>query len=148
VFSGLNASSLCAVIKQVCAINSNIYLYSMGVLKINHNHQTEKHIMKKLLISTIITAGILLAGNAQASNIDSVVESKLVKVCEAIKSDSLIKVNAAVRKSGIAMKQIANSLMCNGNDPVSFALANDAEKTAKYMAKKSHVNFEALVAKL
>jgi hypothetical protein len=46
------------------------------------------------------------------------------------------------------MKHIANSLVCNGNDPVSFALANDAEKTAKYMAKKSQVNSEALVAKL
>ena len=104
--------------------------------------------MKKLLISTIITTGILLAGNAQASNIDSVVEGKLVKVCEAIKSDSPIKVKAAVRNSGVAMKQISNNLVCNGVDPVSFALANDAEKTAKYLAQKSQVNYEELVAKL
>jgi hypothetical protein len=104
--------------------------------------------MKKLLISTIITAGILLAGSAQASNIDSVVEGKLVKVCEAIKSDSPIKVKAAVLKSGVDMKQIANSLVCNGVDPVSFALANDAEKTAEYMAQKSNVNYDELVAKL
>ena len=104
--------------------------------------------MKKLLLSSIITAGILLAGNAQASNIDSVVEGKLVKVCEAIKSDSLINVNIAVRNSGVAMKQISNSLVCNGVDPVSFALANDAEKTAKYLAQKSNVNYAELVAKL
>ena len=104
--------------------------------------------MKKLLLSTIISAGLLLAGNAQASNIDSVVEGKLIKVCEAIKSDSPIKVNAAVRNSGIAMKQIASSLVCNGFDPVSFALINDAEKTAKYMAKNSRVNNQELVAKL
>jgi hypothetical protein len=104
--------------------------------------------MKKLLISSIITAGILLAGNAQASNIDPVVEGKLVKVCEAIKSDSLIKMKTAVRNSGVDMKQIANGLVCNGADPVSFALANDAEKTAKYIAKKSNINYEELVAKL
>ena len=104
--------------------------------------------MKKLLISSIITAGILLAGNAQASNIDPIVESKLVKVCEAIKSDSLIKMKTAVRNSGVDMKQIANGLVCNGADPVSFALANDAEKTAKYIAKKSNINYEELVAKL
>ena len=104
--------------------------------------------MNKLLISTIITAGFLLAGNAQASNMDSVVESKLVKVCEAIKSDSLINVNSAVLKSGVDIKTIANSLVCNGVDPVSFALANDAEKTAEYMAQKSQVNYEELVAKL
>jgi hypothetical protein len=104
--------------------------------------------MKKTLISTIITAGILLAGNAQASNIDSVVEGKLIKVCEAIKSDSLIHVNTAVRNSGIAMTLIANSLVCNGYDPVSFALANDAKKTAKYMAKNSNGKHQALLAKL
>jgi hypothetical protein len=104
--------------------------------------------MKKVLISSIITAGILLAGNAQASNIDVVIESKLVKVCEAIKSDSLIKVHVAVRESRIHIRKIANDLVCNGFDPVSYALANDAEKTAKYMAQKSNINGQDFLAKL
>jgi hypothetical protein len=104
--------------------------------------------MKKLLMSSIITAGILLAGNAQANYIDPATEGKLVKVCEAIKSDSLVKVNAAVRDSGIGINKIANSLVCNGADPVSFALANDAEKIAKYMAKKSNGNHQEFLAKL
>ncbi|MFT4994090.1 MAG: hypothetical protein ACI965_001112 [Paraglaciecola sp.] len=104
--------------------------------------------MKKILISTIITTGILLAGNAQANYISPVTESKLVKVCEAIKSDRLIKVNIAVKNSGISMKKIANDLLCNGVDPVSFALANDAQKTAKYMAKRSNTNSQKSLAKL
>ena len=104
--------------------------------------------MKKLLLSSIITAGILLAGNAQASYIDTVTESKLVKVCEAIKSDSIFKLNTAVRDSGVGMTQIANGLVCNGTDPVSFALANDADKTARYMAKKSNVKHQEFLAKL
>jgi hypothetical protein len=104
--------------------------------------------MKKVLISTIISAGILLAGNAQASNIDTVVEGKLVKVCEAIKSDRVIKVNIAIRDSGMGVKQIANGLICNGYDPVSFALINNAEKTAKFMAKRSNVNHQELMANL
>ncbi|WP_198556614.1 DUF3718 domain-containing protein [Paraglaciecola sp. MB-3u-78] len=104
--------------------------------------------MKKVIISTIITAGILLAGSAQANYIDPVTESKLVKVCEAIKSDRLIKVNVAVKNSGVSIKQIANGLVCNGLDPVSFALANDAQKTAKFMAKRSNVNGQEFLAKL
>ncbi|MFT5840358.1 MAG: sortase (surface protein transpeptidase) [Flavobacteriales bacterium] len=104
--------------------------------------------MNKLLISTIITAGILLAGNAQASKIDTVTENNLIKVCEAIKSDSLIKVKVAVQESGINIRKIANGLVCNGFDPVSFALTHNAEKTAKYMANKSNVNHQELVAKL
>lgn len=104
--------------------------------------------MKKVIISSILTAGILLAGSAQANYIEPAIESKLVKVCEALKSDSLIKLSVAVRNSGVGMKQIANGLVCNGADPVSFALANDAEKTARYIAKKSTLNHQELVAKL
>jgi hypothetical protein len=104
--------------------------------------------MKKLLLSTIITAGILLAGNAQAKYIDPVTESKLVKVCEAIKSDNTLKLHTAIRDSGIRTKKISNGLVCNGYDPVSFAIANDAKNTAKYMAKKGNVNYQELVAKL
>ncbi|MFT7009195.1 MAG: hypothetical protein ACJAXJ_003743 [Colwellia sp.] len=95
-----------------------------------------------------MTAGILLAGSAQANYIDPVTESKLVKVCEAIKSDRLIKVNIAIKNSGVSIKQIANGLVCNGLDPVSFALANDAQKTAKFMAKRSNVNGQEFLAKL
>jgi hypothetical protein len=117
----------------------------------NSKLNTTQHIgkiMTKLLISTIITAGILLAGNVQASNMDSVTEGNLVKICNAIKNDSLIKVKVAVQESGISMREIADGLVCNGVDPVSFALANDAEKTAKYMANKSSVNQQEFVAKL
>ena len=104
--------------------------------------------MKKILISTIITAGMFLAGNAQASNMNSVTEGNLVKVCNAIKSDSLIKVKVAVQESGVSIREIADGLVCNGIDPVSFALANDAEKIAKYMSKKSNINHQGFVAKL
>jgi hypothetical protein len=38
--------------------------------------------------------------------------------------------------------------VCNGDDTVNFALANDAEKTAKYMAQISNVNDQTLLAKL
>jgi len=124
----------------------------MCVLEIKHSYPTllniEKRIMKKLLISSIITAGILLAGSAQASYIDPVTEGNLIKVCKAIKSDSLIKVKVAVKHSGISIREIADGLVCNGVDPVSFALANDAAKTAKYMASRSKVNRQDLVAKL
>ena len=104
--------------------------------------------MKKVIFSSIITAGILLAGSTQAKVIDPATESNLVEVCEAIKSDSVIKLNVAIRDSGLGMKQIAKGLVCNGYDPVNFALANDATKTAQYMAKKSTDKNQEMVAKL
>jgi len=44
-----------------------------------------------------------------------------------------------------ASKKISSGLVCNGYTPVTFAMVNDAKKTAKYLAKKSNI---ALVAAL
>jgi hypothetical protein len=38
--------------------------------------------------------------------------------------------------------------VCNGVDPVSFALANDSVRAAKYMAQRSTVNGQEFLAKL
>ena len=104
--------------------------------------------MKKIIIGSIITAGILLAGNAQAKYIDKSTEADLVKICEAIKSDSKIRVHRAIKNSGIKVKEISKGLICNGYDPVTFAMVNNAQETAKFMARKGGVDYEALLVKL
>lgn len=104
--------------------------------------------MKKIIIGSIISAGILLASSAQAKYIDERTEVHLVKICEAIKSDSKIKLHIAIRDSGINSKEISKGLVCNGYDPVTFAIVSKAENTAKYMARKANVDYDALLAKL
>lgn len=104
--------------------------------------------MNKIIIGSIITAAILLAGNAQAKYIDKDTEAHLIKICEAIKSDSKIKLHIAIRDSSISAKAISEGLVCNGYDPVTFAIVNKAENTAKFMARKGNVDYEALLAKL
>ena len=104
--------------------------------------------MKKIIIGSVLTAGILLAGSVQASSIDKSVEAHLVKICEAIKSNSKHKVYRAIKSSGIQAKVVSKGLVCNGYDPVTFAMVNNAQNTAKFMASKSGVDYEALLAKL
>ena len=104
--------------------------------------------MKRIIIGSILTAGILLAGSAQANPIDKGTEAHLVKICKAIKSDSKIKLHVAIRNSGIKSKAISKGLVCNGYDPVTFAIVNKAQNTAKFMARKSGVDYKALLAKL
>jgi len=104
--------------------------------------------MKKIIIGSIITAGILLAGSAQAKYIDKNIEANLVKICEAIKSNSKIKLHLAIKDSGIKAREISKGLVCNGYDPVTFAMISNAQNTAKYMARKGGVDYEALLAKL
>ena len=104
--------------------------------------------MKKIIIGSILTVSILLAGSAQANYIDKGTEANLVKICEAIKSESNIRLHIAIRNSGIKTKAISEGLVCNGYDPVTFAIVNKAQNTAKFMARKSGVDYEALLAKL
>ena len=104
--------------------------------------------MKKIIIGSIITAGILLTGSAQANTIDKNTEAHLVKICEAIKSDNKLNVHRAIRNSGIKAKAISEGLVCNGYDPVTFAIVNNAQNTAQYIARKGGVDYEALLAKL
>lgn len=104
--------------------------------------------MKKIIVGVILTLGILVAGSAQAKHIDKNTEANLVKICGAIKSDSKIKLHTAIRYSGIKAKEIIEGLVCNGYDPVSFAMVNNAQNTARYMAIKSANDYSALLTNL
>jgi hypothetical protein len=104
--------------------------------------------MNKIIIGSILTAGILLAGNAQANYIDKGTEAHLIKICEAIKSDNKLKLHRAIRNSGIKTRMVSEGLVCNGYDPVTFAIVSNAQNTGQYLARKSGVNYEVLLTKL
>ena len=104
--------------------------------------------MKKLILATIVSSGLFLAGTAQAQYISHDTELSLIKICNAIKSDNKQKLHRAIKKSGVPAKSIAKGLVCNGHDPVSFALANKAVNTARVMARTGGKDFDALLAKL
>ena len=104
--------------------------------------------MKKVILVSILSVGVLLASSAQANYIDPVTERSLVKICEALKSNSKIRLHRAIKNSRLSYKTVAKGLVCNDQDPVSFALNNDSAKTAKIMAKRAHIDYEALLAKL
>ena len=105
-------------------------------------------IMKKVILGSILSATILLAGSVQAQYIDVALEAKLVKVCEAIKSDNKLKVHKAIENSGINARTMSKGLVCNGYDAVTFAIVNDAQNAAKYIARKAGVSYETRLAKL
>ena len=104
--------------------------------------------MKKIILGSIITASILLSSAVQAKFMDKKLEAKLVKVCEAIKSDNKFKVYKAIKNSGVKARTISNGLVCNGYDPVTFAKIHNAESTAQYIARKGNGNVQTRLAKL
>jgi hypothetical protein len=104
--------------------------------------------MKKslLIISVVVSVSLLNVGQVYA--MDKNMEKKLVKVCEALKSDSRIRLQQAISNVSAGYKQIAEGLVCNGMDPITFALSNGAEKTAKLLANRSNKDYNEMLAKL
>ncbi|MCF2947785.1 DUF3718 domain-containing protein [Paraglaciecola aquimarina] len=107
-----------------------------------------KKLTQKLMIGVVMSTSILLTAGVQAKYIDKYTEQKLVKVCEAIKSNSRIKLDSAIKDSGISAKALGKGLVCNGYDPVTFAIASGAKTNAKFLANRTSLNYEDLLAKL
>jgi hypothetical protein len=61
--------------------------------------------MKKALLVSILSAGVLLAGSAQANYIDSVTERKLVKICGAFKNNNKIRLHRAIKKVALDIRE-------------------------------------------
>ena len=104
--------------------------------------------MKKVILATIISSGLFLAGTVQAQHLSPETEHDLIKICSAIKSNSKLKLNRAIKSSRLPPRTIAKGLVCNGLDPVSFALTNNAHSTAKSIARMGNNDYDALLAKL
>ncbi|NCP66531.1 MAG: DUF3718 domain-containing protein [Paraglaciecola sp.] len=103
--------------------------------------------MKKAMVVTTMLSTLLFTGFTQAKSLDKYTTEKLVNVCEAIKSDSRIRLKKAVEATNTSYKNLAKGLVCNGMDTVQFALAHQANKTANYLASRSHIEHQAMLAK-
>ncbi len=87
----------------------------------------------KTLLSLASVALISLSFNAQAA-MDPKMEKTLVDLCKAGASNSLIQLNDTVKSNHINKQRIYPRLVCNGESFHSFALTNNANKTAKRIA--------------
>ena len=103
--------------------------------------------MKKVILTTLMMSGLVMTQTTQANYIDNVTEKKLVNICQAIKSDSRLRFNRAVKNSGYNIRAVQKGLVCNGHDPITFALIHGAKANAKLIAKKTNSNFEELLTK-
>lgn len=104
--------------------------------------------MKKLMFAAAIIGSTLMSSAASANKyIDPGLEKDLVKVCEALKSNSRIKLLKAVKNSRLTYKSIAKGLVCNGQNALEFAMLNSADKTASLLANKTSVDLNSYLAK-
>lgn len=102
--------------------------------------------MKKLVLMAVVMTGVSFSGFANAA-IAPATEKDLVRICEALQSDSRLKLHKAMKKSRITYRTIAKGLVCNGQDAITFAQNHGATNTAELMARRGNVDKDSMVAK-
>lgn len=97
--------------------------------------------MRKFLLISLLSMGFFTVVPAQAEYIDPVLEKSLIQICEAIKSDKRSRLHMAIKQSGLNLRHVMKGLVCNGQDPISFARLNRADKTGKLIAARMNVDY-------
>ena len=94
--------------------------------------------------------GMTLSFTATAANAGSYpveLEDDLVAVCEAVKSNSRLKLHRAAKATGLNMRDLHEGLVCNGQDMLTFATTHNASETAQHIARRINADPGVLTAK-
>jgi len=84
---------------------------------------------KKILLALAAALPVLAISLPSQAAIKPYMETALIDVCKAAKSDSILKLKSTTKSYRLQTKTVALKLMCNGEDVISFAQSNGAEKT-------------------
>ncbi|GEA01222.1 hypothetical protein KUL17_01190 [Alteromonas sp. KUL17] len=101
-------------------------------------------------VTQLALLGITLSLTATVTNAAPYpkhVEKNLIAVCEAVKSDSRLRLHRAVKATGFKMRYIHEGLVCNGQDMLTFALTHNASKNAQLIARRINASPSVLTAK-
>jgi len=90
---------------------------------------------KKTLLALAASLPVLAISLPSQAAMTPYMEKALIDVCKAAKSNSLIKLNDTTKSYRIKTETVALKLMCNGEDVISFAENNGADKTAAKLQK-------------
>jgi len=93
--------------------------------------------MKTKLTSLIIASAFLAGASFNSSAaMDPYIETALIDVCKAVKSNKLVRYSNTMRSYRFKDKMIAERLMCNGDNVIAFAEKHNAFKTAARLKRR------------
>jgi len=84
----------------------------------------------KTVVTALATFTLLTGATFSSLAMDKYVESSLVEVCKAAKSNKVLKFIKTTKSFHLKNKTIAMKVMCNGDDIIAFAEKHGAYKTA------------------
>ena len=95
---------------------------------------------KKTLIALAAALPVLVISLPSQATMSPYMENALINVCKAAMSNNTLKLNSTTKSYRLTTKTVALKLMCNGEDVISFAQSNGADRTAARLQKSiSHM---------
>ena len=91
--------------------------------------------MKKLALVSLAASTLLLSGTTFAMDPDH--EKSLQELCVAVKSDSRAQLVKEMKQNHLRASHVVKGLVCNGDDAITFAKLNGANKNADLLIKRS-----------
>ncbi len=86
--------------------------------------------IKTTLIALATTVPALAFSLPSQATTTTYMDTALVEVCKAAKSNKVLKLKSAIESHRLQDKTVALKVMCNGDDIITFAEKNGATKTA------------------
>ena len=105
--------------------------------------------MKTLTITLIalLTTTLTISSAAQAAPMSNHMENALIQVCKSALSNNIHKLQRTTKEFNLKHKTVALKVVCNGDDIITFAEKNGADKTAAKLERSiGHVNIQELAA--
>ncbi len=90
---------------------------------------------KKTLLALATALPVLAISLPSQATMSPYMEKALIDVCKAAKSNSILQLKSTTQSYRLKTKTVALKLMCNGEDVISFAESNGADKTAARLQK-------------
>jgi len=94
----------------------------------------------KSITTALITFSFLIGASFTSSAMDKNIETALINVCKAAKSQSMFKYTKTVKSYHLNSKTVAAKVMCNGDDIADFARKHGSYKVASKLEKSLQGN--------
>lgn len=107
--------------------------------------------MKKLMMT--VAACSLFAGTfAHAGDSDNQLfvndeDRMYLRLCKAVRTNNKLHLHLTLKKEGVSYEQMQEGLVCNGQDPITFAMLSGSEETAHLIAARTQLDVDAILAK-
>lgn len=86
--------------------------------------------LTKTLIALTTATSLLALSLPSYSATTTHVESALVDICKAAKSNKVYKLHSTIKSYGLNYETVASKVVCNGDDIITFSEKRGAIKTA------------------